>query len=59
MFQMVDGYSVRRIRERLREEARIEEREKALKEKIKIVKNLIKLGLSNSQISEATDFTMS
>ena len=28
-------------------------------EKIKMVRNLIKMGLSDSQISEATDFTMS
>ena len=43
--------------ERLKGEKKAEK--KAHKEKINMVKNLIKMGLSNSQISEATDFTMS
>jgi predicted transposase/invertase (TIGR01784 family) len=32
---------------------------KARKEKLEIIKNLIKIGLSNRQISEATNFAIS
>ena len=42
-----------------KEEAYEESEKKHYEEKINMVKNLIKMGLSNSQISEATDFTMS
>jgi len=67
MFQMVDGYSVKKTRELARieltkeitESVTKEFTEKHEKERIKMVKNLIKMGLSDSQISEATDFTMS
>ena len=63
MFQMVDGYSVKKTRERLRievtEEVTKELTEKYEKKLIKMVKNLIEMGLSNSQIAKATDFTMS
>jgi predicted transposase/invertase (TIGR01784 family) len=40
-------------------EGKAEAEKKAYAEKIKMVKNLIRLGLSNAQISEATDFTIS
>ena len=36
-----------------------EAEEKARKEKLEIVVNLIKMGLTNSQISEATGFDIS
>ncbi|MCL2099237.1 MAG: Rpn family recombination-promoting nuclease/putative transposase, partial [Oscillospiraceae bacterium] len=55
MFQMVDGYSVKKTRELVTKELT----EKHKEEKIKMVRNLIKMGLSDSQISEATDFTLS
>ena len=58
MVQMVDGYSVKRTRAEVTKEVTKELTEKHEKEKIKMVMNLIKMGLSNSQISEATDFTM-
>jgi predicted transposase YdaD len=52
-------YGIDRWFEEARLNGKKEGKEEAYAEKIKMVKNLIRLGLSNTQISEATDFTMS
>jgi predicted transposase/invertase (TIGR01784 family) len=47
------------IKQAEREQGKKEAEKKAHEEKLEIIKNLIKMGLSNNQISEATNFTIS
>jgi len=50
---MVSGLSLLFEEERIK--AQREAEEKVYKDKLKVIKNLIKIGLSNNQISEAMD----
>jgi predicted transposase/invertase (TIGR01784 family) len=61
MFQMVDGYSVKKTREQARiegkEEARAEANEKAYKEKLEIAKKLFLKGFTIKEISEIVNLS--
>jgi len=62
MFQLVDGYSVKKTREQAKQEGKIEAKEEAmreaLEEKIEIALKLIKRGLNIKDVAEDTGLSI-